>query len=203
MSPKKKSSSSRPRASHVKARHGAPVSSQDQPPPPAPSRETTPAPAAPTAAPGDELIALVAALRVEDPTGYALAEALVRRVAGRDREDTDPLRAWNALGATLAAHGPHRLALAMHIIETDVDAGPGVSAEEEDRQVALTRSRHELVAALEALGWKLSDGPRQTFGVWKATVQRGAASMLVTSPTELGVLRHLLKLAKDHAEGGQ
>jgi hypothetical protein len=188
MSPKKKSSSSRPRASHVKARHGAPVSSQDQPPPPAPSRETTPAPAAPPTAPGDELIGLLAALRVEDPTGYALAEALVRCVAGRDREDTDPLLTWNALGATLAAHGPYSLALAMDIIDTNVDAGPGVSAEEEAWQIALTRTRRELVAALEALGWKLIDGPRQNFDVWKATVKRGAESMLVTSPTELGAM---------------
>lgn len=127
----------------------------------------------------------------------------MRRVAGRDREDTDPLRAWNALGATLAAHGPHRLALAMDIIETNVDVGPGVSAEDEDRQVALARTRHEIVTALEALGWKLIDGPRQTFGVWRAAVQRGAASTLATNSTELGVLRDLLKLAEEHAEGGQ
>jgi hypothetical protein len=203
MSPKKKSSPSRPRASHVEARHGTPVSSQEQIPPSAPSLETTAAPVASPAAPGDELLALLAVLRVDDPTGYALAEALVRRVAGRDREDTAPLRAWNALGATLAAHGPHRIALAMHIIETDVDAGPGVLAEEEDRQVAPTRTRHELVTALEALGWKLIDGPRQNFDVWKATVQRGAASMLVINSTELGVLRDLLKLAEECAEGGQ
>ncbi|HWO24479.1 MAG TPA: hypothetical protein VNO30_37300 [Kofleriaceae bacterium] len=64
------------------------------------------------------------------------------------------------------------------------------------------RTRNELVAALEALGWKLIDGPKQTFGEWKATVQRGAASMLTTGATELGVLRYLLKLAEDHAKRG-
>ncbi len=52
------------------------------------------------------------------------------------------------------------------------------------------------------LGWKLFDGPKQTFGEWKATVQRDAASMLTTGATELGGLRCLLKLAEEHAKGG-
>ena len=60
----------------------------------------------------------------------------------------------------------------------------------------------ELVAALEALGWTLLDGPRQTSGEWNAMVQRDAASMRTTSATELGALRYLLKLAEDRAKGG-
>ena len=64
------------------------------------------------------------------------------------------------------------------------------------------RTRDELVAALVALGWKLIDDPKQTFGEWKAAARRDAASMLTTGATELGVLRDLLKLAEDRAKGG-
>jgi hypothetical protein len=55
------------------------------------------------------------------------------------------------------------------------------------------RTRDELEAALDAARWKLIDGPRQTSGGWKATIQRGTASKLATGSTEIGVLEDLLR----------
>ena len=58
------------------------------------------------------------------------------------------------------------------------------------------RTQCELKAALLTLGWTLG-GPKQTPGGWKATIQRGTASMLVTGPTAEEVLENLLVCAQE------
>lgn len=116
MSPKKKSRSSRPRASHVKARHGTPALPPDPSPPLIASREL-----------GDAEALTVEI--VKDPAEQRCAERLL---------------AWNALGVSLAAHGPHRLALAMHIVEVNACGAHGVSAEEEDRIATWFGDAYEL-----------------------------------------------------------
>lgn len=63
------------------------------------------------------------------------------------------------------------------------------------------RTRDELETALNAAGWKVIGGPSQTSGGWKATIQRGTASMLATDSTELGVLEDLLRSVQ--AKGGR
>jgi hypothetical protein len=60
-------------------------------------------------------------------------------------------------------------------------------------------TRPKLEAALHSLGWKL-EGPTQTASGWKATIQRGTASMLQTGPTAEQVLEDLLRSAQEHAE---
>lgn len=63
-------------------------------------------------------------------------------------------------------------------------------------------ARHEPEAALHSLGWKL-EGPRQTAGGWKATIQPGAISILQTGPTAEQVLEDLLRSAQAHAAKAQ
>lgn len=59
-------------------------------------------------------------------------------------------------------------------------------------------AQRQLEAALHSLGWKL-DGPRQTAGGWKATIQRGSFSILLTGSTAEQVLEELLRCAQEHA----
>ena len=59
-------------------------------------------------------------------------------------------------------------------------------------------TQRELEAALHSLGWKL-DGPKKTSGGWKATIQRGTASILMTGPMAEQVLEDLLRCAQEHA----
>lgn len=63
------------------------------------------------------------------------------------------------------------------------------------------RTRYDIEAAIEALGWKLSDGPTRIPGGWKATIQRSTASVLATGSTDLGVLEDLLRSAQAKQEG--
>ncbi len=60
------------------------------------------------------------------------------------------------------------------------------------------RTRRELEAALHSLGWEI-DGPRQTAGGWKATIQRGTVSILLTGSTAEEVLEDLLRSAQERA----
>jgi hypothetical protein len=60
------------------------------------------------------------------------------------------------------------------------------------------RTRHELEAALHSLGWVI-DGPRQTAGGWKATIQRGTVSILLTGSTAEEVLEDLLRSVQERA----
>ena len=39
-------------------------------------------------------------------------------------------------------------------------------------------ARDQIEAALDRLGWRVTDGPTRTTSGWKATIQRGTASML-------------------------
>jgi hypothetical protein len=64
-----------------------------------------------------------------------------------ERERAERLLAWNALGVSLAAHGRHRLALAMHIVEVNACGAPGVSAEEEDRIATWLGDAYDLAVA--------------------------------------------------------
>lgn len=61
--------------------------------------------------------------------------------------------------------------------------------------------RHEPEAALHSLGWNL-EGPSQTPGGWKATIQRGPVSILQTGPTA-EVLEDLLRSAQAHEAKAQ
>ena len=61
------------------------------------------------------------------------------------------------------------------------------------------RTRDEIEAELDALGWRITDGPTRTPGGWKATIQRGTASVLATGATEIGVLEDLLRSAQARA----
>lgn len=62
------------------------------------------------------------------------------------------------------------------------------------------RTQRELEAALHSLGWKL-DGPKQTSGGWKATIERGTVSILLTGPTAEKVLDDLLRYAQEREQG--
>lgn len=64
------------------------------------------------------------------------------------------------------------------------------------------KTRAEILAAIEALGWTMVDGPTPTSGGCKATIQRENESMLTFAATEMEVLEDLLKRAKARAEGG-
>jgi hypothetical protein len=59
-------------------------------------------------------------------------------------------------------------------------------------------TRRDLEDALHSLGWKL-DGPRQTAGGWKATIQRSTVSILLTGSTAEQVLEDLLRCAQERA----
>lgn len=63
------------------------------------------------------------------------------------------------------------------------------------------RTQRELEAALHSLGWEI-DGPRQTAGGWKATIQRGTVSILLTGSTPEEVLEELLRSAQQRAATG-
>ena len=58
-------------------------------------------------------------------------------------------------------------------------------------------TRDELESALHALGWRL-EGPTRTPGGWKASIQRGTLTVLLTANTAEEVLEGLLRRAKDH-----
>ncbi len=60
-------------------------------------------------------------------------------------------------------------------------------------------AQRELEAALRALGWEL-DGPERTSGGWKATIRRGAVSVMTTGSKPEEVLEDLLRDAKQRAE---
>ncbi len=57
----------------------------------------------------------------------------------------------------------------------------------------------ELESALRALGWEL-DGPVRTSGGWKATIQRGEVSVLVSGSEQEEVLEDLLRDAKQREQ---
>jgi hypothetical protein len=58
------------------------------------------------------------------------------------------------------------------------------------------RTRDEIEAELERLGWRITAGPTQTPAGWKVTGQYGTASVPLTDSTELGVLEDLLRYAQ-------
>ena len=58
------------------------------------------------------------------------------------------------------------------------------------------RTRDEIGTALAGLGWRVIDGPTRTAGGYKATIQRGTASVMTTGATEIGVLEDLLRSAE-------
>jgi hypothetical protein len=60
------------------------------------------------------------------------------------------------------------------------------------------RTQGELEATLRSLGWAL-DGPRRTPSGWKATIQRGDYSILITGSIAERVLEDLLLAAQEHA----
>ena len=59
-------------------------------------------------------------------------------------------------------------------------------------------TREEIEAKLAALKWTL-DGPRQTVYGFKASIQRGSVTIIVTGSTEIGVLEDLLRDAEKRA----
>lgn len=61
------------------------------------------------------------------------------------------------------------------------------------------RTQRELEAALLALGWTL-DAARQTSSGWKATIRRGADSLLATGPMVEQALEELLLHARARAK---
>jgi len=63
--------------------------------------------------------------------------------------------------------------------------------------VRLVRTREEIAAELEALGWRLTSGPKRTVGGWRAMIQRGPVSVLVICSLAIGVLDELLRFARD------
>jgi hypothetical protein len=64
------------------------------------------------------------------------------------------------------------------------------------------RTRREVEAELEALGWEL-EAPKQTSAGWKVTIRRGTDSMLVSASTIEEVLDELLRSAKARATEAQ
>lgn len=66
----------------------------------------------------------------------------------------------------------------------------------------MVRTAREFEDALHSLGWRL-DGPTRTSGGWKATIQRGALSMLETGRTPDQVLEGLLLYAQERARDKQ
>ncbi|HWU88956.1 MAG TPA: hypothetical protein VN253_16935 [Kofleriaceae bacterium] len=60
------------------------------------------------------------------------------------------------------------------------------------------RTVGDIRVALGVLGWEII-GPTRTAGGWKATIQRGSVSMLVTGSTEIDVLEDLLRSAEARA----
>jgi hypothetical protein len=58
------------------------------------------------------------------------------------------------------------------------------------------RTRDELENALDALGWKLVDDPREIPGGWWATIQRGTATVSTTGRSKTSALEDLLRLAE-------
>ena len=59
------------------------------------------------------------------------------------------------------------------------------------------KSQEELEAELEALGWRITEGPSQTADGWTATMQRGSVQM--TAWTKLGLLEDMLRNAQRRA----
>ena len=63
-------------------------------------------------------------------------------------------------------------------------------------------TRAEFETAVEALGWVLIDGPRETSAGWRGTIQLKDDSLLMTTfaPSEQGVFRDLLRRAQEYAQ---
>jgi hypothetical protein len=62
--------------------------------------------------------------------------------------------------------------------------------------VGSLRTRDELEAALNALGWTIVTGPTQTANGWKATMRRGTANVPMTGLEELDLLAEMLRFAQ-------
>jgi len=58
---------------------------------------------------------------------------------------------------------------------------------------------HQFEGALYAAGWKLIGGLREIPGGWRATIQRGTASVSATARSAISVLAELLRSAQEHA----
>ena len=63
-------------------------------------------------------------------------------------------------------------------------------------------TKDEIEAALDILGWKLTDGPRQTSAGWRATAHHEDAVLLAFCLTEQAVLDDILKRARARAQRG-
>jgi hypothetical protein len=66
----------------------------------------------------------------------------------------------------------------------------------DDPSVGSLRTRDELEAALNALGWTIVTGPTQTANNWKATMRRGTANVPMTGLEELDLLKEMLRFAQ-------
>ena len=62
------------------------------------------------------------------------------------------------------------------------------------------KTRAEIEAALDALGWKLIDGPRQTSEGWRGTIERGSLLMTTFAPREEQILPDLLRRAEAYVK---
>ena len=64
------------------------------------------------------------------------------------------------------------------------------------------RTRDEIEAELDRLGWKITAGPSQTAIGWEGTVSRGTVNVKLTDWTELSLLEAMLRHAERKAGGG-
>ena len=62
------------------------------------------------------------------------------------------------------------------------------------------KTRAEIEAALDVLGWALIDGPRQTSEGWRGTIARGSLLYSTLAPREEQILPDLLKRAEEYAQ---
>jgi hypothetical protein len=61
------------------------------------------------------------------------------------------------------------------------------------------KSRDEVEAELERLGWDVTDGPRADVDGWHATITRGVQTISATGHGEIAVLDDLLRTARRRA----
>ena len=66
----------------------------------------------------------------------------------------------------------------------------------DDPSIGSLRTRDELEAALNALGWTIVTGPTQTDHGWKATMRRGTANVPMTGLEEIQLLQEMLRFAQ-------
>ena len=66
---------------------------------------------------------------------------------------------------------------------------------------AATRTHEQMEAKLHDLGWRITAGPSRTFSGWKATMQHGSSSILMTGRTKLGVLEDMLRHGQKRTGG--